>query len=636
MSDYISNEYLDLLNVPTLWNFGFTGKGVKVAIMESAITTLPGKLNIQGWFNTETNVYTETAPNFDSLSDHGFSTASIISGYATGVAPDCKLYNVIVKTDMTNISNSLNSLKKGLKWCIANSIDIINISLEIPFADAELISLTKLAAEKNIIIVSSLGNSSSETCTSFISSGSVLSIGSVNKDKSLSSFSNYGDCIDFVSFGDAVPAYNSKGEKISFVGTSASTPLVSGLVALIKQQNKDLSFKELKYMLMDNAETLNANLNNNSISFKFPKACLIPCNHKHDLDIVEIEKNIPIQDLKIITDSTINIKDTITPIIQISPKSLDNLDVLVTSSNEKLTQINYFSNSITAIDSGYATINFSIPQRNFNKSIVFHILSQLEQQLRYSLNLYNITNLQNKNLSGQNIKVAIIDSGVNIVGNIDSVTYGPNYITYQPTTAVTDTFGQGTITASIVKAIAPNCKLYSIKNQSNAGYSYVGEDLQNKALKWCLDNKMDVVIARNLQLGLYDSKNKLFKQLNDAGILTIVSQLSGDSLKFESSDRSNFLCVGPLNSNKSSNFGYLDVTCYNESFPAYTKDGIFQLISNDTFQYIFGIIGGICTLLKQQNSSLNASSLKSLLPTLCTNMGEFKYFGYGILKAYLL
>lgn len=148
MSDYISNEYLDLLNVPTLWNFGFTGKGVKVAIMESAITTLPGKLNIQGWFNTETNVYTETAPNFDSLSDHGFSTASIISGYATGVAPDCKLYNVIVKTDMTNISNSLNSLKKGLKWCIANSIDIINISLEIPFADAELISLTKLAAEK--------------------------------------------------------------------------------------------------------------------------------------------------------------------------------------------------------------------------------------------------------------------------------------------------------------------------------------------------------------------------------------------------------------------------------------------------------------------------------------------------------
>lgn len=86
---------------------------------------------------------------------------------------------------------------------------------------------------------------------------------------------------------------------------------------------------------MDNAETLNANLNNNSISFKFPKACLIPCNHKHDLDIVEIEKNIPIQDLKIITDSTINIKDTITPIIQISPKSLDNLDVLVTSSNEK-------------------------------------------------------------------------------------------------------------------------------------------------------------------------------------------------------------------------------------------------------------------------------------------------------------
>ena len=87
---------------------------------------------------------------------------------------------------------------------------------------------------------------------------------------------------------------------------------------------------------------------------------------------------------------------------------------------------------------------------------------------------------------------------------------------------------------------------------------------------------------------------------------------------------------------KSTDVGYIDVTCYEEGFPVYDKDSYFSLSTKLEFKAQFGIVGGICTLLKQQNPNLNVTTLRSVLPSICTNMGEFKYFGYGIIKAGLI
>ena len=147
---------------------------------------------------------------------------------------------------------------------------------------------------------------------------------------------------------------------------------------------------------------------------------------------------------------------------------------------------------------------------------------------------------------------------------------------------------------------------------------------------------MDIVIARNLQLGAYKNKDNLFKQMNDANMITIVNQLSGDSIKFSTDSIPNVLCVGLLNTKKNNDVGYIDVTCYEDGFPVYDKDGYFSLSTKLGFKAQFGIVGGICTLLKQQNPNLNVTTLRSILPSICTNIGEFKYFGYGIMKAGLI
>ena len=145
MNKYNVNEYLKLLDVSSVWKHGFTGKNINVAVVEDEVLNIPGKLSIKGWFDTATNKYTTSQPKVSTLSDHGFSSASLIAGTDTGVAPNCNLYNVIVNTDLSDLNNILSSTKKGIKWCIANNMYSINMSMVVPVIDSELRSLAKEA-----------------------------------------------------------------------------------------------------------------------------------------------------------------------------------------------------------------------------------------------------------------------------------------------------------------------------------------------------------------------------------------------------------------------------------------------------------------------------------------------------------
>lgn len=639
------NEYLNLLGVTTLWNKGITGEGVKVAVVEGGILSLSDKIQIKGWFNTITNTYTETSPSStDSnwyISSHGLSTAGIISGKNTGIAPDCELYSVIVKTDISDIESILANVKKGIRWCMSNNIDIINMSIEILNVDYELISLAKEAAAKNIIIICSFGNSGINSGNLFACNDATISVGAINKDKSLCDFSNYGEGMSFVAFGDAMPSYDSNGSIIAYSGTSCSTAIISGLVTLLKNQNRKLNFKEIEYLLMDSCEDLGDTDKDDKFGYGMPKAYIVPENYKTYEEIEAIEKNISIKDMIIAMPQIMKIGDSYAPIVRIKPRILNNQDILISSSDEEIISVNQLTNEIKAKKGGTPFLNFLVQGREYSKNLTVHVLSDLEEQVQAILKNYNITKVINAGFSGKGIKVAILDAGVNIVGNIDSIIYAPNYIAYNPTTSKLDEYGQGTITASIVKSIAPDCTLYSIKNQNGGGYSYTSETLQNASLQWCIDNKMDVVIARNLLLGVYESKNILFKKMNDSGIITIVKQCSGDAIgRFSASNTKDNLCVSILNSDNTpfvtDEADNLDVSAYYAGFPAYDNTGKIIVTSTQNKGASLGVVGGICALLKQQKPYINVIKLRELLPILCTNLGSIKKFGYGIFKADIL
>lgn len=102
--------------------------------------------------------------------------------------------------------------------------------------------------------------------------------------------------------------------------------------------------------------------------------------------------------------------------------------------------------------------------------------------------------------TGSGVKVAIIDSGVEVghpaVGDIAggiAIEYDPDEETLVRLVEGPheDLFGHGTACAGIIRTVAPDCEIYSVR--------VLGERLTGKGivfaagLRWCIDNQMNVV-----------------------------------------------------------------------------------------------------------------------------------------------
>ena len=115
--------------------------------------------------------------------------------------------------------------------------------------------------------------------------------------------------------------------------------------------------------------------------------------------------------------------------------------------------------------------------------------------------------------SGSGVKVAVIDSGIDAshpaVGGVSgyvAITQGEGGLAHE-TEPHADSFGHGTACAGIVRALAPDCELYSVKVLGRLGGR--GE-IFAAGLRWAIENGMHVC---NLSLGT--TKKDFFAVLHE-------------------------------------------------------------------------------------------------------------------------
>lgn len=127
------------------------GEGVKVAVLDTGAPQHPD-IRLAGVFDaTDTGVYDRRG--------HGTHVCGTIAanGRIKGVAPGVQLYAVKVFEDSGPLK--LNHLVKALRWCRANTIDIINMSFGGPSPmGSEVEAELKACHEAGIVIVCSAGN----------------------------------------------------------------------------------------------------------------------------------------------------------------------------------------------------------------------------------------------------------------------------------------------------------------------------------------------------------------------------------------------------------------------------------------------------------------------------------------------
>ena len=136
---------------------------------------------------------------------------------------------------------------------------------------------------------------------------------------------------------------------------------------------------------------------------------------------------------------------------------------------------------------------------------------------------------------GEDVKVAVIDTGINYNHPDLKDNYAGGYNALKPGTSAKDDHGHGTHVAGIIAAIkdgkgvvgvAPKAKLYGIKAMRKDGTGEMSAMV--RAVQWAIDNKMNVV---NMSISVADNFEALHKALIDAEAhgITVVCSAGNDS-----------------------------------------------------------------------------------------------------------
>ncbi|ADL53773.1 S8 family peptidase [Clostridium cellulovorans] len=257
--------YLENYQIPQVWDKS-TGKGVTVAILDTGIDSshedLIGK--VKGGKD-----FTGTGSYLDN-NGHGTAIAGIIAADKannigiTGVAYDSKLLSVKVLDE--NGFGDTATIAQGIRWSADNGAKVLNISLGSLEDDPILEESVNYAASKGCILVAATGNYGFQKVTYPAAYDNVIAVGSVNETNQWCYFSSYGKELDIVAPGtkiySTVPAAKFPSKYEAVLGTSASSAIVSGQVALMVSQKSQLTVQDVLDKIKNSCFSLSDSLSN--------------------------------------------------------------------------------------------------------------------------------------------------------------------------------------------------------------------------------------------------------------------------------------------------------------------------------------------------------------------------------------
>jgi len=287
-------------HVDTVWDFGYTGEGISIAIIDTGIDPLHVGLN--DFDDDPTTNDPKVVAFYDALDGsgddgsgetepyddqgHGSHCAGISAGTGAigegptsdgstpyrGVAPDAWLVGVKVLDG--GGSGSFAEVMKGMEWTIDNKIKYNIRAASMSLGGVWLVELTQEQEERithlanemvaaGISLMIAAGNSAGYgTIGTPGAAKDVITVGSTEDSKELAVYSSKGPTHEgqikpnVAAIGSAVMSVeaNSGNGYASYSGTSMATPVVAGMAALLLQANPDLQPLMIRTILESTSE----------------------------------------------------------------------------------------------------------------------------------------------------------------------------------------------------------------------------------------------------------------------------------------------------------------------------------------------------------------------------------------------
>jgi len=246
---------------------GNTGSGRKIVVLDTGYNYNHPELS-SSYLGGKDFVNDDNDPMDDN--GHGSHVSGIITAdgidpKAKGVAPDAGI--IAGKVLDKNGSGYFSDVVAGIYWAVDDfDADAINMSLGTGrpyvykgFCNSVLPDLTnavKYAVDKNVTVVVAAGNSSGAGvsipgCISYSTT-----VGAVDSKDKVASFSSKGNALDITAPGVSIYSTILGSSYATWSGTSMATPMVSGVVALMKYAHSTYTQSQVENKLFSTAKDL--------------------------------------------------------------------------------------------------------------------------------------------------------------------------------------------------------------------------------------------------------------------------------------------------------------------------------------------------------------------------------------------
>jgi len=236
----------------------YTGEGSDIYILDSGIYYTHSEFGgraYYGGYDAIDQFYNTNRRGWD-CNGHGTHVAALAAGKNYGVAKKANIYSIRVLD--CKIFGPYSAIIAAIDYIIVKIRNqrrkaVVSMSLSganSPALNAQIEKLVK----SGIPVVVAAGNHRKNACYySPASASGVIAVGGTRQSRdNIYYYSNYGPCVDIMAPGQSIisaqhTCYNCYTTK---TGTSMSTPLVSGAIALLQQQFPTYTVAQLRARLI--------------------------------------------------------------------------------------------------------------------------------------------------------------------------------------------------------------------------------------------------------------------------------------------------------------------------------------------------------------------------------------------------
>jgi subtilisin family serine protease len=255
---FSSEWHLTKIQAPAAWDYTTGTSSVIVAVVDTGVyfthPDLKGKLLSTGYDFVDN----DSDPTDEN--GHGTAVAGTIAPDANnsiGVAGVAWANPILpVRVLDANGSGSYSNIANGIIYAADQGAKIINLSLGGTSSSVTLQNAINYAWNKQCVIVAAAGNNGNNVTVYPAACTNVVSVAATNSSDVHTSWSSYGSFVDICAPGDGIVTLEGTDSYASWSGTSFSSPITAGVLALMASVNTTLSNTQLVTLLLNNSDDL--------------------------------------------------------------------------------------------------------------------------------------------------------------------------------------------------------------------------------------------------------------------------------------------------------------------------------------------------------------------------------------------